>query len=312
MKTYKEKLLFRILLTLLFLIILGCELYMSVIIDEPGEVLYEETSAIKYEDSNDIISLKYNYKNEFDTTVKYDNTYKVVGVLSSYDSDNRLVFENSYDYISSTTNVGDGKVVELDLDNLDINYQEVKDQLDEAGYNTGKLTVYYYLNITASSNKLNNKILLDNKDNIVININQDGYTINDKDSSTNNKMTIRDVGTKMNFNGIHLIYAIIALGAFIILLVKLIKFINHHKEVTTSFNNKIKRVTKGYEDVITKGNEMKYPKKVTYKELDDFEELVKVSKKAKDNIMEYMTENEAIYAVRLEDDVYQYIIKKEE
>ena len=49
-----------------------------------------------------------------------------------------------------------------------------------------------------------------------------------KDSSTNNKMTIRDVGTKMNFNGIHLIYAIIALGAFIILLVNIFIIVYQH------------------------------------------------------------------------------------
>ena len=58
---------------------------------------------------------------------------------------------------------------------------------------------------------------------------------------------------------------------------------------------------------------MNYPKKVTYVDVDNFEELVKVSKKAKDNIREYMIdENEVIYAVRLEDEVYQYKITKEE
>lgn len=313
MKKYKDKLLFRILLSLFLLVAFVSEIYMSISIIGSGKVTYKENSAIEYIDKKEdkIISLKYHYLNEFDAIMKYDNTYSVIGVLSSYD-DNIKIYEQTTKYISSTTNVGESSAIELKLDTIDVYINDYIDKLNTNGLTSGKLIIYYNVSVKAKSNKLSNNIELDNKDNIIINIDENGYTINDKDSSTSNNMTIRDVSSRIDLDGIHTIYAIIALGAFIVSLVSTIKFIKHHKEVTNSFENKIKRVTKGYEDRIIKGKSMNYPKKVTYVDVNSFEELVKVSKKAKDGIREcIIDENEIIYAVRLEDEVYQYKITKE-
>ena len=314
MKKYRDKLLFKILLSLFLLVAFGAEIYMSISIIGSGSVSYKENSAIEYVDSKDkkTVSLKYHYKNEFNAIMKYDNTYSVIGVLSSYD-ENIKIYEQTTKYISNTTNVGESSVIELNLDSLDINLEDYYDKLHSSELTNGKLVIYYNVSIKAANSKLSNNIELDNKDNITINLEENGYTINDKDSSTNNNMTIRDVSSKLDLDGLHTIYAIIALGAFIVSLVSTIKFVKRHKEATNYFENKIKRVTKGYEDRIVKGKTMNYPKKVTYVDVDNFEELVKVSKKAKDNIREYMIdENEVIYAVRLEDEVYQYKITKEE
>ena len=312
MKTYRDKLLFRILLSLFLLIVFGAEIYMSISIIGSGSVSYKENSNIEYVDNNKIVSLKYHYKNEFNAIMKYDNTYSVTGVLSSYD-ENVKIYEQTTKFISNTTNVGEGNTIELELESIDVNVEDYIDKLHASELTSGKLVIYYNVSIKANNSKLSNNIELDNKDNITINIEDNSYTINDKDSSTNNNMTIRDVSSKLDLDGLHTIYAIIALVAFIVSLVSTIKFVKHHKEVTNYFNNKIKRVTKGYEDRILKGKTMNYPKKVTYVEVDNFEELVKISKKAKDNIREYMMdENEVIYAVRLEDEVFEYKITKEE
>ena len=314
MKKYRDKLLFRILLSLFLLIVFGAEIYMSISIIGSGSVTYKENSAIEYVDNKEskTVSLKYHYKNEFNSIMKYDNTYSVIGVLSSYD-ENIKIYEQTTKFISNTTNVGEGPIVELSLDSLDISIDEYMNKLLASELTNGKLVIYYNVSIKAANSKLSNNIELDNKDNITINLEEDGYTIDDKDSSTNNNMTIRDVSSKLDLDGLHTIYALIALVASIVSIVSTIKFVKRHKDATNYFENKIKRVTKGYEDRIIKGKTMNYPKKVTYVDVDNFEELIKVSKKTKDSIREYMIdENEVIYAVRLEDEVYQYKISKEE
>lgn len=293
----------------------GCEVYMSIRIKPIGSITYHERSAIKYEDHKDskIISLKYNYDNKFNSIIKYDNTYSVVGILSSYDESNIKIFEHIFKYVNNTTNVGEDTEISLSLNDIDIRYQDLVDKLAEQNLRTGTLIVYYQLDITASSSKLTDKIILDNKDNITIKIDENGYTINDKNASTNSNMTIKDTSDLVEIDFKHVVIGLVLLVGFILMIIHIIKYVKNHNKIVNSFNNKIKRVTKGYEDRITHKDEMKYPKKVTYVEVSNFEELVKISKKAKDNIMEYIiSENEIMYAVRLEDEVYTYKITKEE
>lgn len=313
MKTYKQKLLFKILLTLFFLIAFICEMYMSINIVGNGSVTYREESSISHKEKGNIITLKYDYKNELDTIVKYDNTYSVYGVLSSYDENDIKLFEYSYKYFGNKSYVGESNLITLSVDEIQVDYQECLDRLKESELRSGKLIVYYNISIKAVTKKLINDLVIDNRDTITINIDEKGYTIDDKNSSTTNNMTIKDTTSKIEFEGRHLVLAIIAIVIYIILLVNLIKFITHHNEVKNSFENKLKRVTKGNEDRISQGKEMNYPKKVTYVNVDNFEELVGISKKAKDKITEYhINENEVIFAVRLEDEVYQYKVIKEE
>ena len=66
MKKYRDKLLFKILLSLFLLVAFGAEIYMSISIIGSGSVSYKENSAIEYVDSKNkkTVALKYHYKNE--------------------------------------------------------------------------------------------------------------------------------------------------------------------------------------------------------------------------------------------------------
>ena len=263
----------------------------------------------------DYFNIDYNYSYIVGEDIDYKLSYEVLASLEIYDSDNDVkpIDKKEYVLLENNTIEGTGKVIKVDLYNLQINY-DLYNNIVQAWKReispNASLKVYFNVEFEGYSNTLN-KVISDKTVREFI-IPMAKKTIDIKAPNNINESGVLTGDKK--FDSWYLLLLASTLVLFLTGVIYFLTYLTREAKKKSKYDQKINKILREFDRAITeaKGKFVKN-KKDTYIEVKDFMELLDVHDNVNEPIIHYQnTKNINVFVIKNGKDIFYCVLNRKD